>query len=496
LSPALLSGRVNPRLSRRQLLRAGAAGAAGAALLPALGCSSSDGGSEDDAPLNVVFLIVDTLRPDHVGAYGSQVQTPNIDALASRGLRFERAFPEAMVTVPARRSIFSARRIFPYRDWTPNDEIGTSPGWLPIDDPQRTFTTALRDVGYWNAQISDNPFLAFMKAYEPFRETFHEWKTIVGQSGFRYPPDSVPIETVNHWLPPFLRDERYLPGMRKYLANTGAGVDEEETCAARMFKGAADMLDDARRRQPFALTIDCFDPHEPWSPPPKYLDMYADPGYEGPEVGVTDYGFARNFTPELLRSLRAVYAAEVTMTDVWLGHFMERFRELGLHENTAIVLMSDHGYLLGERGYTGKVPSQLHPELAQVPFVIVHPDGRGAGETNRYFASTHDVGPTILSLLGIGRPDWMEGADLSVALDGEEPAERREFHYGGMYNRFFIRTDDWVLIGDNQGNERTLCNLREDPQELTNVVEDNPKVSRELYETVLDVAGGPLPYYE
>ena len=90
-----------------------------------------------------------------------------------------------MVTVPARRSIFSAKRIFPYRDWKPNKEIGTSPGWLPIDDPQRTFTTALREAGYWSAQISDNPFTAFMNAYEPFRQTFHQWKTIVGQSGFR-----------------------------------------------------------------------------------------------------------------------------------------------------------------------------------------------------------------------------------------------------------------------------------------------------------------------
>jgi arylsulfatase A-like enzyme len=483
-------------MSRRRLLQAGAAGAAGAVLLPTLGCSSDDGDSGEQEPLNVLFLIVDTLRPDHVGAYGSQVKTPHIDALASRGLRFTRAFPEAMVTVPARRSIFSCRRIFPYRDWTPNKEIGTSPGWLPIDDPQRTFTTALRDAGYWTAQISDNPFMAFMKAYEPFRETFHEWKTIVGQSGFRQPPDSVSIETVNQWLPPFLRDERYLPGMRKYLANTGQGRDEEETCAARIFKGAADMLDDARRRQPFALTVDCFDPHEPWSPPRKYIDMYGDPGYEGPEVGVTDYGFARNFTPELLRRLRAVYAAECTMTDRWLGHFMERFRELGLHENTVVVLMSDHGYLLGERGYTGKVPSQLHPELAQVPFVIAHPDGRAAGRTNDYFASTHDVGATVLSMLGLDRPGWMGGADLSPALDGGEPADRRDFHYGGMYNRFFIRTDDWVLIGDNQGNERTLCDLRDDPLELTNVVDQHPKVSEELYRTVLDAAGGPLPYYE
>jgi arylsulfatase A-like enzyme len=161
-----------------------------------------------------------------------------------------------------------------------------------------------------------------------------------------------------------------------------------------------------------------------------------------------------------------------------------------------ILLLSDHGYLLGERGYTGKVPSQLHPELAQVPFIIVTPDNKAAGEVSYYFASTHDVGPTLLSMVGIEPPKWMEGTDLSPVLHGGQPPERREYHYGGMYNRFYIRTDDWVLIGDNRGQERTLNDLRLDPHEFINVVDQNPRVSEELYRTVLEAAGGPLPYYE
>jgi arylsulfatase A-like enzyme len=224
--------------------------------------------------------------------------------------------------------------------------------------------------------------------------------------------------------------------------------------------------------------------------------MYTDPGYKGEKIGVTRYGFARNFSEPQLRELHAIYAAEVTQTDHWLGRFLDRFYASGLADNTVILLLSDHGYLLGERGYTGKVPSQLHPELAQVPFVIVHPDGKAAGKTNTYFTSTHDVGPTLLSLLGIQPPSWMEGADLSPVLDGGQPTQRRDFHYGGMYNRFFIRTDDWVLIGDNRGQERTLYDLRTDPHEFFDVLHRHPDVSAELYRTILDAAGGPLPYYE
>jgi arylsulfatase A-like enzyme len=458
-----------------------------------MGCSMEESGSPDR--LNVLLLIIDSLRPDHVGAYGSSVRTPNLDALFARGVRFERAFPEAMVTIPARRSIFTSRRIFPFRHFVPNLELGTSPGWLPIDHPERTFTSEFRRAGYWVAQVSDNPHLGFTKAYEPFRKSFSLWRSVVGQAGFYRSPQTISLETVNHWLPPFLRDHRYVPGMRKYLANTGGGVDEEQTCAARVYKEARGLLEEARIRQPFCLTVDCFDPHEPWSPPPQYVNLYKDPSYHGPNIGLTRYGFARNFSDAELRQLKAIYAAETTMTDRWLGHFMERFYELGLARNTVILMLSDHGYLLGERGYTGKVPSQLHPELAQVPFVIIHPDGRAAGTTNSYFASTHDVGPTLLSMVGLERPSWAEGTDLSPVLDGGEPAERRDFHYGGMYNRFYIRTDDWVLIGDNRGQERTLNNLRADPREMHNVVARHSGVSRELYRTVLDAAGGPLPYY-
>jgi arylsulfatase A-like enzyme len=485
---------VDARLTRRRFIQAGAAGAAGAALLPAAGCTIEESGAT--RRMNVVLLIIDSLRPDHVGAYGSpQVQTPNVDRLANRGLRFNRAFPEAMVTIPARRSIFTCRRIFPFRNFVPNPELGQSPGWLPIDDPKRTFTSVLRDHGYWVAQVSDNPHLAFTKAFEPFRMSFDHWTAILGQSGFYKPPETVPWSVVRQWLPPQLRDDRYLPGMRKYLANTGAGVDEEETCAARVFKSASDLLKEARTRQPFALTVDCFDPHEPWSPPRKYIDLYGDPAYRGPEIGVTRYGFS-HFSEEQLRRLHAVYAGEVTMTDRWLGHFLDRFFEMGLDENTVIILLSDHGYLLGERGYTGKVPSQLHPELAQVPFIIVHPERKASGDVSQYFASTHDVGPTLLSMLGVDRPRWMEGTDLSPVLDGGRPPERRDFHYGGMYNRFYIRTDDWVLIGDNRGQERHMYDLRLDPHEYDNVVGQHPRVNEELYQTVLQAAGGPLPYYE
>jgi arylsulfatase A-like enzyme len=204
---------------------------------------------------------------------------------------------------------------------------------------------------------------------------------------------------------------------------------------------------------------------------------------------------------EEIRRAHADYAAAVTRTDRWLGTFLDRFDELGLGDNTAIVMLSDHGVLLGERGWVGKIPGELHPELARVPFAIVDPGGRRAGETSEYFASTHDVAPTILAMLGAGTPEWMNGHDLSLLLDtsGEQPPER-EFHYGGMFNRFFIRTDRWLLLGDNLGGNRQLFDLTLDPGEWNDVAETsraNRRLAQSLYEQVIEATGGgPLPYYD
>jgi arylsulfatase A-like enzyme len=489
-----------PRLSRRRLLQAAGVAGAGAALPLAVSACGED--ASDREPENVVLIVIDSLRPDFVGAYGApRIQTPNLDALFAKGLRFSRAFPEALVTVPARRSIFTGRRIFPYRDFEPVADLGISPGWEPIKDLDQTIMRTLADAGYRTLQVTDNPHTGFTQSYRPFRLGWDEFVSIEGRTGTRNPPESVSDAQVRRWLPRALREnERYVEGMKKNLANTGYGRDDRESDAARVFEEATRKLEDvARGGDKFALVVDCFDPHEPWSPPKEYIDLYGDPEYEGPEIGVVDYGPSSYMSKDELRRVHANYGAAVTMTDRWLGTFLDRFYELGLDENTAIVLLSDHGVLLGERGWIGKIPGELHPEMAQVPFLIVHPGGKRAGQTTDYFASTHDVAPTILSLLGIDRPRWMEGYDLSPLLDDDSPPAR-PFHYGGMYNRYYVRTDQWVLLGDNLGGNRQLFDLTLDPSEHVNVWDRsraNKRVAEDLYQQVIEATGGrPLPYYD
>ena len=351
----------------------------------------------------MVVIIVDTLRADHV--YGDRARTPNMDALARDGLRFTRMFPEAMPTVPARNSILLGRRIFPFRGWHGHRGMVREPGWSPVGDPGDAFTSVLRRHGYWTAYVTDNPFLGFAPGYRRLRRSFDRFDRRGGQAGGQ--GRGVSERELRHWLHPAIEDAESRERLRKFLGNANDYAhNERRSFAARVFRDATALLDVARRNRPFAMVVDTFEPHEPWTPPRSYINLYGDPDYRGREPSKPYYAPVARYLSggqgaALLRRMRALYAAEVTMTDRWLGVFLDRLHKLRLDRDTIVVLTSDHGFLLGDHGWTGKSPTQLHPALIRVPLTIVHPDGRRRGDSTRFFAQSHDIAPTILSLADV-----------------------------------------------------------------------------------------------
>jgi arylsulfatase A-like enzyme len=183
------------------------------------------------------------------------------------------------------------------------------------------------------------------------------------------------------------------------------------------------------------------------------------------------------------------------MTDRWLGVVIARLRELGLESDTVLLLVSDHGYLLGEHGWTGKIASMLHPALVHVPLIVVDPRRAARPRTSSYLAQTHDVGPTVLSLAGVRRPDGMDGVDLSPLLRGRPPGEARKFAYGGYANWHYARTQEWAYVAMNRGIGRRLYNLEKDPAERRNIAHRHPTRIDELHRAIVRRAGRRLPVY-
>lgn len=476
-------------VTRRRFVQASAAAAATAALEPGAFAQRPDGP-------NVLLVIIDTLRADAV--YDNWVRTPTMDALARQGMRFTNAFPEAMPTVPARNSILGGRRVFPFRGWYDRPGLLQAPGWEPLHHVDASFLSVLRRAGWWTAYVTDNPFLAYAPPYGGFRGSLNRFVRTGGQIGGRQEVSSVPDHILRHWVYPAYDTPKVRRRVGLYLANSRPWVSPDNTFAARVFRHALRELDDAAaRRRPFAMVVDTYEPHEPWTPPARFLDRYGE--WRGPEPSMPKYGLASNWLGASERGpvigrLRDLYAAEVTMTDHWLGMLIDRLHDLDLERETVIALVGDHGMLLGEHGYTGKVQTALYPTLTRVPLILVHPDRRRAGTASDWFASTHDLAPTILSMAGVQAPGRMTGVDLSRPMRGRKLPER-EYAWGGYSDSFFIRSDRWMLWGWNKPGNLKLFDLKRDPGQFDNVADRHPDVVRRLYGKLLARTRGRLPWY-
>ncbi|MGQ9628932.1 MAG: sulfatase [bacterium] len=446
--------------------------------------------------MNFILIILDSLRADHVGCYGNTwIKTPNMDALAKESVVLTRGFPESLPTLPVRRAIHTGMRTFPFRNYNPKKgDVVRLPGWEPIPEEQVTLSEVLHDAGYRTAFITD--------AYHQFKPSmnyhrgFDQWEWIRGQERDMYRSAPVPrgIDMEKH-LTPEMRGKGPHDILVKYFANTAERRSEEDWFAPQVFRAGMRWLHENRDAEKFFLCVDSFDPHEPWDPPREYAEMYF-PGYKGREI-ITPlyYGDSSYLSHDELRYMRALYAGEVTMVDKWLGLFLDKVRELGLMDDTLIVLISDHGHPLGDHGAIGKLPWALYPELLDIPYMIRHPKGECAGKRVDDFVYNHDIMATALDLLGIRPPEGIDSRNIWPLVKGEG-GPRREYITSAFKDYALCRDERYEYIVRFDGEEPELFDLIDDPKQTRNLVKDKPKVAREMWDRILADAGGELPTYE
>jgi arylsulfatase A-like enzyme len=481
-------------LTRKDFLKAAGTGAAGASLLGVTGCRGSTDTKRPQVPdeylpggqsgPNVILVIIDSLRRDHLGVYGNDwIKTPTLDALAEESLLFTRAQPEAMPTLPVRRAIHTGMRTWPTRP--------PFFGWKPIPWRQRTLAEILSEKGFGTYLVTDT-YVQF-RTHMNFGRGFETYRMIRGQERdpFKDPSTVSEEEMRRHYI--ILGEGNKA---RQYLANVQGRKGEEDWFAPRVFSEAADALEAAAaEHRPFFLVADCFDPHEPWDPPPEYVSLY-DEGYKGKEPLNDKYGKDDYLTDRQLLRMRALYAAEVTMMDRWLGRFIEKAHRLGLMEKTLFVVVSDHGHLLGEHGYTGKPPYALYPELTDIVLMVRHPKGEGAGKRSDFYASTHDVAPTILGFLGVEQHDPMDGQDLAPILKGKDPQRPRDHITQGYYRYLCCRDERRVMFCLSDGTQAHLFDAVNDTDQMRDLAEAEPETVKMMYqEYARKDAAGRLPNF-
>ena len=336
-----------------------------------------------DARRNVLLLTIDTLRADHLSAYGYPRRTsPRIDALAGDGVLFERAFTYWPKTRGSFAVLHTGR--FPSQN-------GFDPARFPlVASFNPTIATLLKSVGYATHAAVDNPNVAaalgFARGFDRYRETWQE------------------------------------RGLETEMDRTHA-ITEEGIRA----------LSDARTGLPFFLWLHYVNPHAPYAPPAPFDTRFLDSAaVSGPRLPISD-SFRGGIPQHLLVSRHrklgwyvAQYDGEIAAVDEQVGLVLDALHASSVAANTLVILTSDHGESLGEHGYYFDHGEDVFDPSLAVPLIMALPGT--ASRRSDSFTWTLDILPTILEAAGVPRPPDLPGQSLLPLLrGGEAPRHERLF---------------------------------------------------------------------
>jgi len=447
--------------------------------------------------MNIILVVFDSLRKDSMGCYGPppwwEVKTPHFDALAKESLVMDRMYPESLPTLPTRRALYTGNRVYPFDkgDFHLKGDFVGAPGWGPIPEDQDTIAELLRDNGYRTGLIAD--VYHMFKPSKNYWRGFNQWMFLRGQETdpYRSGP-ALTQEQIDHWLPKELQNPWRINFIKQCIMNMHDRVREEDYFNARVMIESARWLEQNQDADKFFLTIESFDPHEPWLVPEHYRRMYDDS--DGPEQVISGYSDTKTLRPELLKRTRANYTGLVTMCDRWFGYLYETIKTLGMLDNTILIFTTDHGHSIGDFDYMGKRGYPSTPEVYDVPLIIRHPEGIGAGKRSNMLVQHIDVAAQILEFAGVqpkkpidGKPFWK-----SAIEDGEPIRDHVTIGWGSAMT---VIDHNWWLNCKINGRGVFLRDLNSEKPFDSNVADKHPDVVNYLYKKGVEDAGGKFPEY-
>ena len=451
--------------------------------------------------MKAIFIMADSFRRDHLGTYGNPwIRTPNLDRLAEMSVVFDQHYVGSFPTGPNRRDLHLGHGDVGGHKFNP---------WIRIRDDETTLAQQLNRAGVHTMMVTDvqNGATGGANMFKGFQY----YTCNRGQEGDNvWSDDMVPLEFP---VPDDLI--RYGHEMyRRVLINRAHRRVEDDYFAPGTYRIACEWLERNWQRDNFFLWIETFDPHEPWDPPPWYVEMY-DPGYDGRVFENPHYGFYRRMgiTERERDHMAARYAGECTMVDNCVGRLLHTLEKLGLLEEVAIFFTSDHGIYVGAQGDAGCIckpwfvgedgawlvrggPAKgkitylpLRTGTMRTPLFIKMP-GITEGRRVDPIAQPWDVTPTILELFDAEPSPDHQGQSLLPIIRGEQTASDPYAFNGnnsGSAKHRQAINQDWLYTCWPTGeSEPWLIDLKNDPSQEKNVAQEYPHICREMHDALAE----------
>lgn len=391
-------------------------------------------------PKNIVYILIDTQRADALepfGEDGSLAQTPTFDALAKDSIVFTRAFNQENWTKPSVATILSG--LYPVTHDTSGEEE-------TVPDAVEMIAERLEDNGMKTGAFIANGYIS--------------------------------------------RDFGFNQGWDDYTNFLREGKNGQ---AKNVYRNATQWVEE-NHDKPFFLYVQTIDPHVPWNIPDEYKELYYDGKYTG-RIGPTMGGAEQKelsgnpkMTEDDYKWVQTLYKGEVSYQDKQMSRLIDKLDELGVLDDTLVIVSNDHGEELNDHGEMGHRHT-LYNELLRAPLLMRYPDRLPPGHQYDDIVEMVDVAPTIVDLMGFEPSEVHEGISLLPLIEGHTLQRPRytiaEYEYNSRYGPLDIDEEDrgshersvivgrWKLWRDHR-QHKMLFDLKADPKEQKNMLGKAP----------------------
>lgn len=364
--------------------------------------------------MKAIMIMFDTLSRRFLSTYGNPwVKTPNFERLKKQSIQFDNFYCGSLPCMPARRELHTGRYNFLHR------------GWGPLEPFDVSAIELLKDNGVYTHIITDHSHY-WEDGGATYLPRYNSWEGFRGQEGDRW------IGVVNKEsikIPKQLPSSKHGVSLYHNWANREQVKEEKDYSSAQTVEAGIQFIKRNNEEDNWFLQIECFDPHEPFMVPERFLALYDDV-YVGEHFDWPAYASVVENEQERAHLIKE-YAGLISMCDDYLGKILDVIDELNLWEDTMLIVNTDHGFLMGEHDWWGKNIQPCYNEISHLPFYIYNPQNKTKGITKNELCQTIDIAPTLLDFFGVVKPDVMLGMSIIPAVE-----EKSTLHDSILFGSF------------------------------------------------------------